>query len=162
MANWCNGPLKIRGKTENVLKYLNEKIGGYKFSLNKHDDLEYETAAQNELMKATANPLYQVNRIGEFINTRRCYAQSNPDGFRVEHDNMLNVIFTDVECAWTFDIDGFVALSKEYEIDFKFFGYERGMEYNQDIEISKGELIKFEEIQFSDYFWDCREPLRGG
>ncbi|MBB5146203.1 hypothetical protein HNQ35_001404 [Cerasibacillus quisquiliarum] len=36
------------------------------------------------------------------------------------------------------------------------------MEFNQDIEINKGEIIKDEEIKFDDYEWECIYPNLGG
>ena len=32
------------------------------------------------------------------------------------------------------------------------------MEFNQDVEIYKGEIIKNVEIEFDDYMWECINP----
>ncbi len=36
------------------------------------------------------------------------------------------------------------------------------MEFNQDVEIYKGEIIKGVEIEFDDYMWECINPNIGG
>lgn len=36
------------------------------------------------------------------------------------------------------------------------------MEFNQDVEIYKGEIIKNVEIEFDDYMWEFINPNMGG
>ena len=40
--------------------------------------------------------------------------------------------------------------------------FERGMCFNQIIEIIDGEITKDEEVKFDDYNWDCICPNVGG
>lgn len=49
-----------------------------------------------------------------------------------------------------------------YDIDIKIYAFEAGMEFNQDIEIIKGKIIKDDEIKFENYQWECIEPNLGG
>ncbi|MGR5995465.1 hypothetical protein ACT7C9_25025 [Bacillus cereus] len=53
-------------------------------------------------------------------------------------------------------------LSKEYNVDIKIYAFEKGMEFNQDVEIHKGEIIKNVEIEFDNYMWECINPNMGG
>ena len=53
-------------------------------------------------------------------------------------------------------------LKKDYEIDFRFYGFERGMEFNQEVIIENGELKADNEIIYDDYFWECPCPNMGG
>lgn len=64
--------------------------------------------------------------------------------------------------AWAFVADNFKDLSKEFNVDFRFFGFEQGMEFCQDVEIINGEITKDEEINFDCWAWDCPMPLMGG
>lgn len=48
------------------------------------------------------------------------------------------------------------------ELDLKIYAFERGMEFNLDIEVSKGKVIKSEVVKFDNYMWDCIDPLSGG
>ena len=59
-------------------------------------------------------------------------------------------------------ITRWIEVSKEYDLDLKFYGFECGYQFNQSIEISKGELIKFKDITFEDYQWECVLPNLGG
>jgi hypothetical protein len=36
------------------------------------------------------------------------------------------------------------------------------MEFNQEIEIIKGETTINREIEFEDYCWECPDPMLGG
>lgn len=44
----------------------------------------------------------------------------------------------------------------------KIHGFEMGMEFNQDIEIVDGKILKDEEVRFENYQWDCICPNMGG
>lgn len=52
--------------------------------------------------------------------------------------------------------------SREYGVDMKIHAFERGMQFNQIIEIIDGEITKEAEIRFKDYEWDCICPNVGG
>lgn len=66
------------------------------------------------------------------------------------------------KAAWGIDTDALRTISKRYNIDIKIYGFECGMEFNQDIEIIKGKIIKDEEIKFENYQWECINPDLGG
>ena len=68
----------------------------------------------------------------------------------------------DFQSAWGIDTDSLREISKKYNIDFKIYAFECGMEFNQDIEIIKGKTIKDDEIKFNDYLWECICPDKGG
>lgn len=53
-------------------------------------------------------------------------------------------------------------ISKKYNIDFKIFAFEKGMQFNRDIEILKGNVLKNNEIHYDDYQWECPCPNIGG
>lgn len=59
-------------------------------------------------------------------------------------------------------MDALTEISKKYNLDFKIYAYERGMQFNIDFEVHKGEVIKCNEIQFDDYIWECTNPNIGG
>lgn len=60
------------------------------------------------------------------------------------------------------DAEKLAEVSKKYEIDLKIYAFECGMEFNQDVEIINGEIIKNDEIKFDDYRWECINPTKGG
>lgn len=44
----------------------------------------------------------------------------------------------------------------------KIYGFEKGMQFNRNVEIINGEILKDEEINFDDYKWECICPNIGG
>lgn len=80
--------------------------------------------------------------------------------YNVEEKEPIVVIH--LEAAWAIDAESLSEISEKYNIDFKIYAFEMGCEFNQDIEIIKGQIIKNEEITFDDYAWECIDPIMGG
>ena len=154
MANWICGDLKVRGTKENIKKFLIEGListgskirpeiirdDTWKFSIRSNTDSFY--------IKDTRRSFIEKEEIHTYINDWE--------------DDEERVIVLEYKSAWGIDVVGLVNLSKEFNIDFKILGFELGMEFNQDVEIIKGEVIKNEEITFDDYEWQCIRPHIGG
>lgn len=154
MANWICGDLKVRGTKENIKKFLIEGListgskikpeitcdDKWKFSIRSNTDSFY--------IKGTRRSFIEKEGIYTYINDWE--------------DDEERVIVLEYKSAWGIDVVGLVNLSKEFNIDFKILGFELGMEFNQDVEIIKGEVIKNEEITFDDYEWECIRPHIGG
>lgn len=153
MANWICGDLKVRGTKENIKKFLIEGListgskirpeiirdDTWKFSIRSNTDSFY--------IKDTRRSFIEKEEIHTYINDWE--------------DDEERVIVLEYKSAWGIDVVGLVNLSKEFNIDFKILGFELGMEFNQDVEIIKGEVIKNEEITFDDYEWECIRPHIG-
>ena len=75
---------------------------------------------------------------------------------------MDEVIVLPVQAAWALESTPYEEMSKKYGLDFRFYGYERGMEFNQEIEVIDGETTIDREIKFKDYWWECPDPELGG
>jgi hypothetical protein len=154
MPNWICGDLKVRGTKENIKKFLIEGListgskirpeiirdDTWKFSIRSNTDFFY--------IKDTRRSFIEKEEIHTYINDWE--------------DDEERVIVLEYKSAWGIDVVGLVNLSKEFNIDFKILGFELGMEFNQDVEIIKGEVIKNEEITFDDYEWECIRPHIGG
>lgn len=154
MANWICGDLKVRGTKENIKKFLIEGLIStgskikpeitcddmWKFSIRSNTDSFY--------IKDTRRSFIEKEEIHTYINDWE--------------DDEERVIVLEYKSAWGIDVVGLVNLSKEFNIDFKILGFELGMEFNQDVEIVKGKVIKDEEITFDDYEWECIRPHIGG
>lgn len=155
MANWICGDLKVRGTKENIKKFLIEGLIStgskikpeitcddmWKFSIRSNTDSFY--------IKGTRRSFIEKEGIYTYINDW-------------EDDEERVIVLDEYKSAWAIDVVGLVNLSKEFNIDFKILGFELGMEFNQDVEIVKGEVIKNEEITFDDYEWQCIRPHIGG
>lgn len=86
-----------------------------------------------------------------------------PEEYNMCSENEDEIIIPLVlKAAWGIEADALRAISQRYDIDFKIYAFEMGMEFNQDIEIVKGKIIKNEEIHFNNYWWECIDPMIGG
>lgn len=151
MPNWCKGCLKVRGRATDVKKFILEGL--------KPVDL-----LGNELHKL------ELSDIGEVESKSACWIEGTTRGFVenlyedfsfVEDDKIFTTIL-DAKFSWAVDAVELLALCKKYSVDMKLYAFERGGEFNQDILIVGGEILKDNRITFEDYAWECICPTLGG
>lgn len=152
MPNWCVGTLKIRGDKENVRKFLLESITVPGSVFGNTPELEVEE---------DDNYLRMKSKWGLYVKgSHRQFIQGEIEWYA--YDGVNTLCIDCYEGAWGIDTETLVRLSKEYQIDIKIYAFERGMKFNLDFEVHKGELIKDLEVTFDDYEWDCPCPTMGG
>ncbi|USK43555.1 hypothetical protein [Cytobacillus oceanisediminis] len=163
MPNWAEGSLKIRGTREDIIKFLKGALQpllppGSEIAKFMGKEVENPTA------EITENESYfeMKNKNGFHIKgTHRAFIEQNIDWwFQDKHSEIL--VIDNFKQAWGVDAGQLAELSKVFNVDIKIHAFERGMEFNQEIEIHKGDIIKDDEIQFKDYDWDCVFPNLGG
>jgi hypothetical protein len=155
MPNWSEGNLKVRGSKENIKKFLTEGIEPVSFFGVAGQQSEIEEDEYEFTVKSPARGFYVKGTRRHFIESTICFE------YWEEQDEYV-LIIENFKAAWGVYADQLAEISKEYNIDFKIYAFEKGMEFNQDIEIHKGEIIKDDEIQFNDYYWECINPTLGG
>lgn len=151
MPNWCMGTLKIRGKQKDVKRFVLEGLRPVDFFGNEKEPLN-------------------LDKYNNVSSNDSCYIEGTCRGFVEDLDLYFddeeteNIICKAIESkfAWGIEAEQFVETSKKYGVDFKIYAFERGMEFNQDIEIVAGEIVKDEVIKFNDYTWECICPNIGG
>lgn len=162
MPNWCEGKLKIRGKKEDILKFIKEGTQFVKYSIRENELIEPKIEIGDELefknidFEKCINTLYIKGTTRHFLK---------PDTYNMIRETDIEneiIVVLDFKAAWGIDSGALRTISKRYNIDFKICAFERGMEFNQDIEITKGQIIKDDEIKFDDYVWECIDPTLGG
>lgn len=160
MPNWCTGDLKVRGKYKDIKEFLSKEmmiIGGSLFNR------EYKEPVIDE---SYGIEIKVGNQGMWFRNAYRSYFENNIDIWiddeLKENDNILTLNLGELQTAWGTDTEALTKLSKQYNLDFKIYAYERGMQFNIDFEVHKGEVIKNNEIKFDDYVWECTNPEIGG
>ena len=151
MPNWSKGCLKVRGKVANVKKLVLE-------------GLKPVDVFDNELHKL------ELSDTGEVESKSACWIKGTTRGFVenlyedfsfVEDDEIFTAILY-AKFAWATDAVELLALCKKYSVDMKLYAFERGGEFNQDILIVGGEILKDNRIVFEDYIWECICPTIGG
>ena len=164
MPNWCNGNLKIRGKKENIIKFLTEGtslLDGFwepkeikpEIEVNDCDEIEIKNIDKVKGIDC----LYIKGTRRHFIDPieNEIYMHNTDEKEAV-------ICLENLKDACGIEAGALRVISKRYSIDFKIYAFESGMEFNQDIEIIKGKIVKDEEIKFKDYVWECIEPNIGG
>lgn len=153
MPNWCEGTLKVRGKTKDLKKFVLEALHpvdliGFKkpsLKLNEYGDCESNETCYIE-------------------NTRRGFVEGLDIYFSEYEDEEVEVIALESKFAWDITASELQETCKKYNVDMKIYAFEKGMEFNRDIEIVNGEIVKDKEIDFKgkDYNWECIMPNMGG
>lgn len=150
MPNWCEGTLKVRGSKDDIINFLKNGIKSVGF-LGDTEEPEIEESEYYLRVKTSKDNFY-------LNGTRRGFIEENEIWFEYERE----ILALEYQQAWGIQANELAAISRQYNIDFKIYAYERGMEFNQDIEIHKGEIVKDEEVKFENYMWDCTNPNIGG
>lgn len=164
MPNWCEGNLKIRGKKENIIKFLTE---GTSLLDGSWEPKEIKPEIEvNDCDEIEIKNIDKVKGI-DFLyikGTRRHFIDPIENEIYIHNTDEKEAVICleNFKAAWGIDTEALRVISKRYTIDFKIYAFESGMEFNQDIEIIKGKIVKDEEIKFKDYVWECIEPNIGG
>lgn len=148
MPNWAEGSLKLRGKHENIASALKEML------LNDTVTLEEECDGDLLVFNNTA-PYFYINK------TRRAFINQNQIEVWLEEEFCI-VELDNFQQAWSAIPENYQEISSKFDVDIKIFTFERGMEFTQEIEISKGEIIKDVFYEYVDYQWEVPFSNLGG
>lgn len=148
MPNWAEGSLKLRGKCENIASALKEML------LNDTVTLEEEWDGDLLVFNNT-DPYFYINK------TRRAFINQNQIEVWLEEEFCI-VELDNFQQAWSAIPENYQEISSKFDIDIKIFTFERGMEFTQEIEISKGEIIKNVCSNYDDYQWEVPFSNLGG
>lgn len=161
MPNWVEGKLKIRGDKKDMATFFKEEMR----------EVEYQNVPITNSVKI------DIDKDGDFVvekidfthrfklkNARHYITESSIDSFYscCKSVNGKDVLVVGFEAAWLIDAEYFSEMSKKYDIDFKIYAFEQGKEFNQNLEVVAGKIIKDEVIEFDDYIWECIDPTIGG
>ena len=150
MPNRSEGCLKVRGTAANVKKFVLE-------GLMPVDSF------------GTELPKLELSDIGEVESDKDCwiegttgFVQSLLVDFSFVEDSETFTAVLDAKFAWTADAKELLTLCRKYSIDMKLYAFEKGREFNQDILIVGGKILRDNRIEFEDYNWECICPTVGG
>lgn len=154
MPNWCEGTLKVRGKTKDLKKFILEglkPVNGFGHML---EPLNLDVDEKGYFEISSNNTVHIENTYRGFVDNLYAYL----DGDEEDTD----IICLESRFAWGITATELQEICIKYHIDMKIYAFERGMEFNHDIEIVDGQIIKDEQIEFDDYRWECICPNMGG
>lgn len=148
MPNWAKGSLKLRGRSENIASALKEML------LNDTVTLEDEYDGALLKFNNTAHCFYINETRRAFIDQKQIEVWLEEKFCIVELDNFKQ--------AWSAIPENYQEISSKFDVDIKIFTFECGMEFTQEIEISKGEIIKNVCYGYDDYQWEVPFSNLGG
>ena len=157
MPNWCEGVLKIRGKKSNIIRFAKECITGINGWFGNNDNFAIKIDEDRLTIKDVQDT--------HVVNTHRMFIQDETICWYwqdYEDEDSLEQVSMSVQQAWDINIGDLVGLSKMYNIDFRIYACEMGMEFNHEIEVKNGDLTLDRVLEFDDYFWECPNPHLGG
>ena len=143
MPNWCEGSLKLRGKKENIIHFLNDLEPG-------KDPSKWSYIPDSDRAFIVPDPDY-VSETIEMLNTS------------VPIDPA--VITLHLCQAWGIDTDDFVNISRRYDLDIKIDTVERGVMSSEHHEIINGQVTKSEVKNYkssNDFEWNVPFSYLGG
>lgn len=173
MPNWCEGNIRFRGAckdikalVENELVCVGTVVGERNWDVVESKPVVDTDGYQLSVRRSDNGdgilfPAFHIK------GTRRNFL----DGITVEFDGMYEsdderevrtLICSSFKAAWGIEAQPYVELSKKYDVDIHIFGWERNMEFAQEVEILRGELVKDEEIKYDDWQWECPMAYLGG
>lgn len=158
MPNWCEGTLKVRGKIKDLKKFIFEGLTPVDYFGHILEPLKvsYEDEDEGYWELHTEKTCYIENTSRGFVEGFYVYLEGDEDE--------TNIICLDSKFSWGITATELQKTCTKCHVDMKIYAFERGMEFNQDIEIVDGNIIKDEEISFEgkDYAWECICPGMGG
>lgn len=156
MPNWCEGTLKVRGTIKDLKNFvLNGLIPVNPLGTTKEPlslDGEDETSLY---ISSVPDTLY-------IKGTHRAFCEPGYIEACSDEPNDKTILTMPFKQSWKILSDNLLEVCKEFNVDMKIQGFERGMEFSQIVEIVNGEIVQDEEIKYDDWEWDCPCPDMGG
>lgn len=171
MPNWAEGNIRIRGKRENIIWYIQENlVPQYALKDGQYESrpiqLE-ETAGGFELMleknPETDDFVWFKDSKRQFIDFNGSYYMTGEFSDDDKHTNKDQVLFlTDFKGAWGVDSECFRKAAQEYKVDIRIFVWERGMEWSSVSTFFRDGHVENDSRTYSDWLWESALPNYGG
>ncbi len=146
MSNWCEGNLRIRGTVKQIREFM--RLAVDLDAIKKY--IETDTSLDIYLKRGAT---WIIGSQRAFIMGEICITANSPR--EKKSAALAYMSASNAEPAIL------LALARESGVDIKLYAFERGQQFNRNIEIIGGKLVKDETIEFDDYDWECICPLIG-
>lgn len=162
MPNWCEGNVRLRGTKENIKNFLDNEIVYVKRVGEEYKEFKpFKEETESEYTLSLPNEAFSFY----VRNTMRNFFFTNMIQFywfdTEEYEEGI-VVLENFNSAWSLKEQGWADHAKKYGIDIKIFGFERGMEFSQVMEITRHGNVETKTTEYSDWNWDCPCPDLGG
>ena len=154
MPNWCKGTLKVRGEYDNLKAFLENALKECKY---------YGEPPEGPLLEVAETPEYAditLRRMAHLKDTSRGFVEDTY--FLLQKKAGKQIIFLEAQFAWDIKTEDLQWLSQEFGVDLKITAFERGIQFERDIEIVQGFISLDSVKEYQDYEWMCPCPTMGG
>ena len=174
MPNWCKGSLKLRGKSDDILRFFKEGLNVYKYKFDEQGNNISEVLDKSTWFKLDDDSLDpEYSHYDIWLNAIELYVEGTNRAFVITDtvdeiviDKGDNVIaYCEVQQAWGFRVEDWEAISKEYNVDIRLYGIECGFGFEDNIVIIDGKAELAESNNYGSYdgfVWNCPFPWIGG
>ena len=161
MPNWIEGTMKLRGKREDIKRFLDNELEASSY-LGEQVPLEKQVECDSDASYFE----YTFTDEPHIKRTRRAFITSN----YLYMDADEGTACVNIKQAWSFsvkqddsDLDIWMDNAHKYNIDIKLYGIECGMEFCQEvIALKDSDKVIHNVIQYADWEWECPFPNMGG
>ena len=156
MPNWIEGSLRVRGTMDKVERFFREGLAGVSILGEIRPNAVVVERYEYSLTVRGAETIWVKG-------TRRAFVDNLDIGVDIPDDpeEVLTVAIP-VRQARTFSEDDWKQISENFHVDLRLYGFERGGEFEKEIEIIDGEVTINREITYDDYTWESKMPFLGG
>ena len=177
MPNWCVGNIRFRGKINDIMRLLQENVVVCRYS-DEQDENDFHKIEKYESIVDPAvgdDGVIEEITISTDKDKSWFYIKGTNRNFismmasRIDitdvyemNDGDYIVILDDFQAAWSIEAEPYVEMSKKYMVDIHIFGWERGVEFDQEIEIIRGNLTKNFGHGGKNWLWETAMPYFGG
>ena len=161
MPNWIEGTMKLRGKREDIKRFLDNELDTSSYYGEKRTlEEQVQCNSDDEYMEYTFKDEPYIK------GTRRAFVTD--DYLYMGEDEGTACI--KIKQAWSFSVtsdDRELELWKDnahkYNIDIKLYGVESGTQFCQEvIALRNCDRVINNVIEYEDWYWDCPFPNMGG
>jgi hypothetical protein len=166
MPNWAEGTLRLRGKPQDIIRFLREGVEAV--GTKNMETITFEPVItwdedDDYLMMSFPDAMKRLNWDSFYIKgTRRNFFDS------LEQDLDRNMseetlIIDSFRAAWDVCPEPYLEIARKYHLKIRIVTYESGMQFKQDVEIDvEGNLVRNEKITYDDWLWEADFPNMGG
>lgn len=156
MPNWCEGTIKVRGTIKDLKNFVLNGLLPVNLIGRMKEPLSLEGESETSFYISDITDALYIK------GTRRAFCEPAYIDACVGKPDDKAIITMPFKEAWAILSDNLLKVCKEFNVDIKIQGFERGMRFSQIVEIVNGEIVQDEEIKYDDWEWDCPCPDMGG
>lgn len=128
MPNWVEGKLKIRGKPEDIKRWVEECLHCYTTNWlgdGAHTEL-VKGAVRFERDPDSEEMYLYVDKSAHIEGTRRNFVEKG-EYVDLCEEGKKSILVVNMKAAWNIEEQPYIEMSKKYSLDFRVYGYEMGM-----------------------------------